>query len=60
MAARRGPQQHRTDSLSAAYHNLDHAAADDVTSRYQELCDHYGMRPTLNNRQILAAPPSLL
>ena len=44
------PQQHRTDSLSAAYHNLDQAAADDLTRRYQELCDHYGMRPTRNNR----------
>ena len=44
------PQEHRTDSLSAAYHNLDQAAADDPTRRYQELCDHYGMRPTRNNR----------
>ena len=44
------PQEHRTDSLSAAYHNLDQAAADDLTRRYQELCDHYGMRPTRNNR----------
>ena len=44
------PQEHRTDSLSAAYHNLDRAAADDLTRRYQELCDHYGMRPTRNNR----------
>ena len=44
------PQQHRTDSLSAAYHNLDQSAADDLTRRYQELCDHYGMRPTRNNR----------
>ena len=44
------PDEHRTDSLSAAYHNLDQAAADDLTRRYQELCDHYGMRPTRNNR----------
>ena len=44
------PQEHRTDSLSAAYHNLDRAAADDLTRRYQEFCDHYGMRPTRNNR----------
>ena len=42
------PRQHRTDSLSAAYHNLDQAASDDLTRRYQELCDHYGMRPTRN------------
>ena len=32
------PQQHRTDSLSAAYHNLDQAAQDDLTGRYRELC----------------------
>ena len=44
------PQEHRTDSLSAAYHNLEQAAADDLTRRYQEFCDHYGMRPTRNNR----------
>ena len=44
------PQEHRTDSLSAAYHNLDQAPSDDLTRRYQELCDHYGMRPTRNNR----------
>ena len=44
------PEEHRTDSLSAAYHNLDQAASDDLTRRYQELCDHYGMRPTRNNR----------
>ncbi|MDE0227673.1 MAG: IS21 family transposase [Spirochaetaceae bacterium] len=44
------PHEHRTDSLSAAYHNLDQAASDDLTRRYQELCDHYGMRPTRNNR----------
>ena len=44
------PEEHRTDSLPAAYHNLDQAASDDLTRRYQELCDHYGMRPTRNNR----------
>ena len=44
------PEEHRTDSLSAAYHNLDQAASDDLTRRYQALCDHYGMRPTRNNR----------
>ena len=40
------PEEHRTDSLSAAYHNLDQAAGDDLTRRYQELCAYYGMRPT--------------
>ena len=44
------PREHRTDSLAAAYHNLDQAARDDLTRRYQELCDHYGMHPTRNNR----------
>ncbi len=44
------PQEHRTDSLSAAFRNLDTAACDDLTKRYQELCEHYRMRPTRNNR----------
>ena len=39
------PQQHRTDSLSAACHNLDQAAADDLTRRYQELCDTTACSP---------------
>ena len=43
------PQQHRTDNLSAAYHNLDEAAGDDLTRGYLELCNHYGMRPTRND-----------
>ena len=46
------PEEHRTDSLSAAYHNLDQAAQDDHTRRYQELCAHYGMRATRNNRGV--------
>jgi transposase InsO family protein len=43
------PEQHRSDSLSAAFRNLDRAAQDDLTRRYQELCAHYGMMPTRNN-----------
>jgi hypothetical protein len=43
------PQEHRTDSLSAAFRNLDRHAQDDLTSRYDELCAHYGMTPTRNN-----------
>jgi hypothetical protein len=43
------PQEHRTDSLSAAFRNLDRQAQDDLTSRYDELCAHYGMTPTRNN-----------
>jgi transposase InsO family protein len=41
------PQEHRTDSLSAAFNNL--AEREELTQRYQALCQHYGMRPTRNN-----------
>jgi len=44
------PRTLRTDSLSAAYRNLNAAARDDVTADFQALCDHYGMEPTRNNR----------
>ena len=44
------PLEHRSDSLSAAYRNLDKEAADDVTKRYKQFCRHYGMEPTRNNR----------
>ncbi len=44
------PQEHRTDSLSAAYKNLSRAEQEDLTERYRALCIHYGMRPTRNNR----------
>ncbi|MEQ8801020.1 MAG: IS21 family transposase, partial [Haliea sp.] len=37
------PAEHRTDSLSAAYRNLDPVAQEDVTKRYQTLCRHYGI-----------------
>jgi hypothetical protein len=43
------PQEHRTDSLSAAYRNLAAEAAADVTSRYQAFCAHYGMIASRNN-----------
>ena len=46
------PQTHRTDSLSAAYKNLNKDEQDDVTKRYQEFCEHYGMKPTRNNRGV--------
>ena len=42
------PCQHRTDSLSAAFRNLDEAAEADLTLRYEALCSHYGMTPTRN------------
>jgi len=43
------PEQHRSDSLSAAFHNLDSDATEDLTRRYEALCAHYGMTPTRNN-----------
>jgi len=46
------PREHRSDSLSAAFHNLDHAAREDLTTRYEALCVHYGMEPTRNNRGV--------
>lgn len=44
------PQTIRTDSLSAAYRNLQQADRDDVTADYHALCEQYGMEPTRNNR----------
>jgi transposase InsO family protein len=44
------PLQHRSDSLSAAFRNLDADARQDQTRRYEALCAHYGMAPTRNNR----------
>ena len=43
------PAEHRSDSLSAAFRNLDRDARDDLTTRYDALCAHYGMTPTRNN-----------
>lgn len=41
------PEEHRTDSLSAAFNNL--AEQDELTARYRELCAHYGLRASRNN-----------
>lgn len=46
------PHEHRSDSLSAAFRNLDKEAREDLTRRYEEFCAHYGMTPTRNNRGI--------
>lgn len=43
------PGEHRTDSLSAAFKNLDRSARSDITARYDALCAHYGMRASRNN-----------
>lgn len=39
------PEEHRTDSLSAARNNKQNVWTDD----YEALCQHYGMTPTRNN-----------
>ena len=41
------PEEHRTDSLSAAFNNL--AEREELTERYRALCEHYGLRPSRNN-----------
>ena len=46
------PIEHRSDSLSAAFRNLDADARADLTTRYDALCEHYGMAPTRNNRGV--------
>jgi hypothetical protein len=46
------PREHRSDSLSAAFHNLTREAREDLTRRYDALCAHYGMDPTRNNRGV--------
>lgn len=46
------PREHRSDSLSAAFRNLDADARADLTRRYDALCDHYGMTPSRNNRGV--------
>jgi hypothetical protein len=43
------PAEHRSDSLSAAFRNLDRDAAEDQTRRYEALCGHYKMTVTRNN-----------
>ena len=56
------PDEHRSDSLSAAYRNLDAEAAKDVTRRYDEFCAHYGMAASRlgeahENGAVVAQPP---
>ena len=43
------PEQHRSDSLSAAFRNLAPEAQEDLTKRYEALMTHYGITPTRNN-----------
>jgi len=46
------PGLHRSDSLSAAFRDLDADARTDLTRRYDALCEHYAMEPTRNNRGV--------
>lgn len=46
------PEEHRTDSLSAAFKNLDRSAQADLTDRVDALCRHYGMTPSRNNKGV--------
>ena len=41
------PEEHRTDSLSAAFNNL--AEQEELNRRYDDLCRHYGMRASRCN-----------
>ncbi|MGA9042296.1 MAG: IS21 family transposase [Terriglobales bacterium] len=44
------PYEHRTDSLSAAFKNLNKDDVKDYTDSYANLCLHYKMKATRNNR----------
>ena len=44
------PLEHRTDSLSAAFKNLSDDEYIDITKSYNEVCSHYSMEATRNNR----------
>jgi len=46
------PREHRSDSLSAAFRNLDKNARADLTRGYADLITHYGMTATRNNAGI--------
>jgi hypothetical protein len=46
------PKLHRSDSLSAAYRNMAGKRHKPLTRFYEELCEHYRMRPTRNNTGI--------
>jgi len=43
------PEEHRTDSLSASFKNLNKSAMEDLTERYKALIEHYDMLATRNN-----------
>lgn len=43
------PALHRTDSLSAAFKNMTKDEKEDITERYNQFCQHFGMEATRNN-----------
>ena len=50
IASGGAPKEHRSDSLSAAYRNLGGRRSSDLTRLYDDLCEHYRMEPTRNNK----------
>jgi hypothetical protein len=46
------PAEHRTDSLSAAFKNMEQSTQDDLTDRMDALCNHYGMTPSRNTKGV--------
>ena len=46
------PQEHRTDSLSAAFRNVSANHGQDHTDRYAALCEAYGMKASRNHRGV--------
>ena len=46
------PETHRTDSLSAAFKNLQKNVQEDMTKAYNEMLASYGIRATRNNRGV--------
>ncbi len=44
------PLEHRTDSSSCAFKNMAQESKEDLTARYEQLCDYYQMKPTRNNQ----------
>lgn len=46
------PKTHRTDSLSAAFKNIEKEDQKDLTDSYESLCKHYRMKPTRNNKGV--------
>ena len=50
IASGGAPKEHRSDSLSAAYRNLGGRRSSGLTRLYDDLCEHYRMEPTRNNK----------